>query len=254
VIPTTYIVQSERTNPIFGKAFAHGCGGRIEYGNRLRWAGPVALFGSPARWALIEEAMRLNRTLYYGDHGYLRRRQFYRITKDGFQHDGTGNATADRFRAIGRPVQPWQSGGRHILLCPNSPTYFGLFKMDVYQWVNDVTAQLALHSDRPVRVRWKGHATPIEEDLVGCHAVVVFSSAAAIDGLIAGVPCFTLANFAGTKRMGHTDLSLIESPMFPADREPFLWNLSDNQWSLEEIRDGVAWKALSQHAEVERAS
>jgi hypothetical protein len=242
--PVTYVVASEKTSPLFGNAFAQGCGGPIEYRSKLHAGAPLAMFGSPQRWELLQAAISAGNDWIYGDHAFMGRGQFYRIAMNAYQHDGTGNASADRFEALGRPVQPWRKTGHHVLVCPNSPTYFGLFGMDVHQWVADVTRHIAAATNRPVRVRWKGQETPIQADLVNCWAVVVFSSASAVDALIAGVPVFTLADFGATRRMGSADLSQIEYPKMPDDREPFLWNLAARQWTLDEIRNGVAWKAL----------
>jgi hypothetical protein len=96
-------------------------------------------------------------------------------------------------------------------------------------------------------------ARPIADDLEDCWAVVVFSSASAIDGLIHGVPCVTLAPFAATVRMGLTDLSKIETPVYPDDREPFMWNLAANQWSVQEIFSGQAWRELQEGRRVAAA-
>lgn len=252
--PVTYIVPHEKTSPVFGRAFARGCGGKLEFSDRLRWAGPIALFGSPHRWTLLQHAITIGREWFYGDHAYMRRGRYYRITRNAYQFTGTSDATPERFLALGKTITPWRDSGHHIVLCPNSPTYFGLFGLDVHQWVKEVTATIHQHTDRPVRVRWKGQETPIEQDLQDAWAVVVFSSAAAIDGLLAGVPCFTLADFAATRSMGLSDLSRIESPFRPDNREAFLWTLADNQWTMNEIRDGIAWRALSQSREMSRAS
>jgi len=247
VIPITYAVPDAKTSPIFAKAFARGCGGRVEFGTDLS-PGPVAMFGSPLRWDLLQQAFREGRTVYYADHGYFGRHRYFRITRNGYQHDGTGDAEPSRFAKFNRPIQKWRTDGRHVLICPNSETYFRLFGLDVHAWVRQATQLIAGHSDRPVKVRWKGQAQPIQADLEHCWAVVTYSSAAALDALIAGVPVFVLASFAAAFRMGTPDLTRIESPVYPDGREPFLWNLAQNQWTLDEIRAGDAWRALSRQA------
>lgn len=247
IAPTVYGVPSEKTSPLFTRAFAEGCGGRLEWHGSLR-AGPVALWGSPRRWGLLQEAIRKGRTWIYGDHAYFGRGSYYRITRNAYQHDGSGLAGPERFQAFNRTVKPWRTDGRHVLICPNSPTYFGLFGMDVHQWVKSVTETIAGVSGRPVRVRWKGQGEPIEADLVNCWAVVTFSSAAALDALIAGVPVFVRAPFAAAYRFGLPNVSQIEQPAYPDGREPFLWALAENQWTMDEIRTGVAWRALNGQA------
>lgn len=245
--PTTYIVPSEGTSPRFGQAFAAGCGGPLVPFDRLM-PGPLAMFGSPQRWALLQRAIAKGRDWYYGDHSYFGRGQFYRVTRNAYQHDGSGTATPGRFEAFGRPVRPWRKSGAHVLICPNSPVYFALFGLDVYAWVREVSSTLALYTTRPIRVRWKTQSTPIASDLVNCWAVVTFTSAAGLDALIEGVPVITLSDIAATARMGSRSLAEVENPQRPDGREQFLWNLADQQWTLSEIRAGVAWQALGRAA------
>lgn len=242
--PITYAVHGEGTSPRFARAFALGCKGVVCYGATLQ-PGSVAMFGSPQRWAMLQEAFRQTRTIYYGDHAFFGRGQYYRIARNAYQVDGTAPATPERFSRFNRPVQSWRTSGAHILVCPQSAVYFGLFGIDVDAWIASVVNTLKPHTDREIRVRWKRDDTPISEDLKDAWAVVVFSSNAAVDALIAGVPVFVLADFAATRRMGLSDLSEIESPICPDGRDPFLWALADNQWTLAEIEQGIAWQALT---------
>lgn len=248
--PVSYYVPEEFTSPKFAFAFAKGCKGTITAENHL-YDGPVAMFGSPARFPLLRQAQSLGREWAYADHGYFGnernlRKRYVRITWNGYQHDGRGDASPDRFLALNRTVQPWRKTGSHILVCPNSAIYFGLHGLNVDEWLISVQEQLRQVTDREIRIRWKVTGTPIADDLEDCWAVVVFSSSSAIDGLIHGVPCVTLAPFAATVRMGLTDLSRIETPVYPDDREPFLWNLAANQWSIQEIFSGQAWRELQE--------
>jgi hypothetical protein len=208
--------------------------------------GPVALFGSLHRWPLLQQAIKTRREWFYGDHGYFGRREYYRITRNAYQHDGTGLAGPERFHSFHRPVQPWRTTGQHVLVCPNSAGYFALFGLHVDKWITEVMQQLRAATDRPIRLRWKQYAGPsIKHDLADCWAVVTYSSAAALDALIAGVPVFSLAPFSAAHRMGSSDLSQIEVPTYPEDRKQFLWNLADQQWTLDEISSGLAWRALT---------
>lgn len=244
-MPVSYIAPGEHTSPKFCRAFALGCGGEVQEHPALRGRGPVALFGSPKLWPLLKRAQRERREWWYGDHAYFGRGSHYRITRNAYQHDGRGESTAARFLRFRRPIYPWRSGGTHILICPQSAMYFSLFGLELEAWLNQVTSELKKHTDRPVRIRRKHDAKPIHADLVGCWAVVVYSSAAALDALIAGVPVFVMANFAAAYRMGTPDLSKIEKPFYPHDRRSFLSVLADHQWTLDEISQGVAWRTLT---------
>lgn len=244
MIPVSYSVPAERSSPMFARAFAKGCHGHVDTSGVLQ-PGPVALFGSLHRWPLLQQAIKARREWFYGDHGYFGRFEYYRITRNAYQHDGTGSAGPERFQSFHRTVQPWRKTGQHVLVCPNSAGYFALFGLHVDQWIADVTQRLRASTDRPIRLRWKQpYGSKIERDLQDCWAVVTYSSAAALDALIAGVPVFSLATFSAAYRMGLSDLSRIESPAYPEDREPFLWNLAAQQWTLDEMASGLAWGAL----------
>lgn len=244
MIPVSYYAPNEITSPKFAYAFAKGCGGCISEDLDYLHPGPVALFGSPAVWPVLRLAQADGREWYYSDHAYFHRHRYFRITRNNYQHDGIGPSTPDRFLAVGRPVQPWRTVGAHVVVCPNSPIYCRLFGFDVAEWIASVVSTLKAHTDREIRVRWKHTRWPITDDLVNAWAVVVFSSAAALDALIAGIPVFVLAPFAAGARMGLSDVSRIESPTYPDDREQFLWALADHQWTLQEIYKGQAWREL----------
>ena len=249
--PVSYGVQGEYTSPRFAQAFAAGCGGRLTFRRHLE-PGPAAIFGSPQRWTLIQRAMNEQRC-YYGDHGYFGRGVFFRITRNTYQHDGSGAGDARRFARFTIPIRPWCRTGRHIVICPNGAEYFSLFGLNVEQWLAHVHSELSQHTDRPIVVRWKRTETPLAADLVDAWAVVAFSSNAAVEALLAGVPVFVLAPFAAAARMGLSDLAAIESPAYPEDRLPFAAALASHQWTLDEIAGGIAWRAL-QDTEVAHAA
>jgi hypothetical protein len=242
-VPTAYAVLGENTSPRFAKAFAKGCHGRLTTKDELQ-EGPVALFGSPARWNLLQAAVEQGRTWYYGDHGFFVRGNQYRITKNGYQHPGVGNADPTRWRALRRTIEPWRKTGRTVLLCPQTPRYHELFGMNVNEWLADLIAIIQNCSDRRIVIRTKTDVTPIEVALQDAWAVVSFSSAVAIDALLMGVPNFTLAPWASAYRMGCPDVRQIETPFYPDNREDFCAVLANNQWTSHEIGRGTAWHAL----------
>lgn len=238
------------TSPKWAMNFARGCGGEATP-NATLLPGPVAMFGSPQRWTLLQEAIAEGREWFYGDHAYFRRSRYYRITRNRYQHDGVPTLgrplSPHRLRECGVDMQPhWQKDGDHVIVCPNSPTYMKLFGIDAQAWAADVIAQLTRLTDRPIRLRWKAQATrrPLYVDLDGAYCVIVFSSNAAVEGLAAGVPCITLADFAASRRMGRHRLDDIENLYYPDDREVFLMTLAQNQWTMEEMARGDAWKVL----------
>jgi hypothetical protein len=204
------------------------------------------MFGSPGVWPVLRKARAESREFWYCDHGYFGRGTYFRVTRNAYQHDGAGRYPDDRFRRFNREIQTWNREGSHILVCPNSSIYFGLHGLDADAWLSETLSTLRQHTDREIVVRWKNTPVRIKQHLENAWAVVVFSSAAALDALIAGVPVFVLAPFAAGARMGLSDLSQIETPVYPDDREAFLSALAYQQWTLSEILDGHAWRALQE--------
>jgi hypothetical protein len=86
-------------------------------------------------------------------------------------------------------------------------------------------------------------ATSLREALRDCWALVTWSSAAANEALLAGVPVFTAADCAAAL-LGRTDFSKIEVPVYPEGRTVWAAALAGQQWSLDEFRHGVAWRTL----------
>lgn len=239
--PDVYAVHNG-TSPKFGRAFAAGCGGMLYFDSLIR-TGPVAMFGSPALWSVLQEAQTSGHDWFYGDHAYFGRFQFYRVTRNAWQHDGSGDAGPERFRLFGIEITPWQRDGRHVLVCPPDGPFAKLMGFDADAWLADVLAQLGMHTERPVTVRRRDASTPLAEALRDCWALVTYMSNAAVEAVLAGVPVFCLGPCAA-RTMGLSDLSLIESPIRPDGREQWAWNLASNQWTLSEIASGECWRAI----------
>ena len=247
--PVVYMAQGELTSPQWCSAFAHGCGGNVVDTTSLL-PGDVALFGSPKLWYVFERMQKENRTFYYGDHGYFRKGDYFRITRNALQHDGEGEASPQRFEQLGSKLspRPWRTDGSHVLVCPPGPVTGALYGFSVDYWLDAVISKLQIYTDRPIRVRpkppHKRRARPLAADLEGCWALVTWRSNTCVEALAAGVPVFPLGKCASS-RMGRADLGKIEKPYYPGDRNQFFWNLAAHQWTLGEIFGGQAWEVLS---------
>lgn len=246
-IPISYCVQTEKSSPKFASAFARGCGGAMSIHDDLQ-PGPLALFGSPARQRLLAKARADGRDWYYGDHGYGRRFVYYRVTRNALQYTGPGSTDRRRWDELRMELYPtWRKGtSGAIVICPNSAEYMSWFGIDARQWVLDLVAQLLTLTDRPIIVRWKARALarPLYLDLHDAYLLIAFSSAAAVEALAAGVPVCTLAPWASTARMGIASLAEFGALRYPdiTERDEFLFALANNQWTIDEMVDGLAWK------------
>lgn len=247
-IPTAYAVPSEHSSPRFAAAWAAGCGGAVEAGDTLR-PGPIALFGSPRRWDLIAQARAEGRTWYYADHAYFGRGGYYRVTRDGFQQDGRDSLwprlAPERLEALGVEIAPWRESGDHVLVCPPDAAFARLFGFDAAAWTAHVTAALRALTPRPLRVRPRDQANlaPLADDLADAWCLVTYVSNAAVEALSAGVPAIVTGPCAA-RPLAATDLRAVLDPPRPSGRRRWAEVLAANQWTLDEISAGAAWRAL----------
>lgn len=251
-----YAVPQERTSPRFCAAFATGAGAAYVADGRLR-AGDVALYGSPNLWDLLIEARAGGRAWYYGDNGYFRRGEYYRVTRNAYQASGYdwNGCDEQRLERLGVEIQPMRRGGRHVLVCPPGGIHANLMRragvpiQEPNDWGAWATRELARFTDRPIRIRTKAAAyesrRPLAADLEDCWAVVVFMSNVGLEASLAGVPVFVLGP-AASSPLGRWQLSEIENPAYPdADhRRKVAASLAAQQWTLEEIAAGDCWRSI----------
>jgi len=235
-----YIVPHELTSPKFGRAFAKGCGGRIlnQYAGG-DWAG----FPSPANWKDVQSCISGGHTLYYGDKGYFGRGYFYRITKNAMFHDGKGQSDGKRFSLFGYKPKP-RKYGDHIIICPQTDHFFSRFGLSQDGWLKQTIEKIRLVSDRNIIIHRKQDKKPLSAFLDNAWAVVSYSSNSCLEALLAGVPAFCTGN-SHMKAITLSDLSLIEYPIMPDNLYEHCAVLADNQWTLEEISQGIAWRKLN---------
>ena len=150
---------------------------------------------------------------------------------------------------------PWNKKGKHIVVIP--PSYWLCKNLG---WNASVVLQetidtLKKHTDREIRVRIKKmngnyNPVPLHEDMKDAHAVVSFQSSAAAKAIIKGTPSFTITDkYSAAIPMSQTDLSKIETPIYPDNRHEWLCNLANHQFYADEIQNGYAERYLNeQHA------
>jgi hypothetical protein len=123
-------------------------------------------------------------------------------------------------------------------------------------WENAVIKEIAKHTDREIVYRpkptWRGSQPlpgaryaidePLEKSFADAFATVSHHSNASCDSAIAGIPAFVMDGIA--KPMALQDLSKIETPYRPGDREQWLNDAAYCQFSLAELSDGTAWTHL----------
>lgn len=234
-------------------AFARGCSGRLA-GPNVAWSpGPSFFYGigdvNQEEWA--QALLHQNEhDFYYSDNSYFdkTRGSHFRVTKGRLQHEGYGMSDGKRFASLGIEIKPWRTAGDHIVVCPQSDDFMRRIVGYNGDWLTDITQALMLRTERPLKVRhWNrdkaAAAATLHEDLRNAWALVTWSSAAAIEAILAGIPAVVSGQCAAKPasiRMDDIDTA------DPAGIERHEWAavLADNQWTLDEIRRGVAWSHL----------
>jgi hypothetical protein len=186
---------------------------------------------------------------YYLDNGYFPKEgRFFRVTRNNRQSNGeSGPTNHERLTDLGVRFLPWNKAGRIVLICLQSEGFYRLLlKTTVEKWLEDVLATLRKHTDRKIVIRekpWYWPAKPLAWILSDCHAVVTHSSNCAIEAVCTGVPAFVTTP-CGALAVSSTDLTKIESPYYPDDREAWAARLAAQQWTLDEMRSGRCWRDL----------
>ena len=236
--------------------FAAGAGGKIAKGRVLE-PGPAAFFGVVGIADLLNQARADGRDWYYGDNSYfdVTRKVMTRFGKNALQDDGRGAPDWDRWKKLGITVKPWTRAGRDVLVCRQSDHFMenvACWPGGGAGWLDSVTTAIRAHTDRPIIIRPynrdKGaSAATLHADLANAWAVVAHTSAAANEAILAGVPAFVTGRCAASS-VALDSLDLIESPLRSEGREEWGAALAGRQWSLSEISDGTAWRALCEKA------
>ena len=219
----------------------------------------------------IRKCMDLNEEYYFVDTGYIskpihrypepkildEKRTYFRICKGSF-HTNKGKVnTPERLEklkqlGIDAEFKGWRDTGKHILLCPSSPTVtFQMNGITQDEWVEVAKREIRKHTDREIIFRNKPRPgnkwwnTDIKDDLKNCYALVTNYSLSAFDALLNYVPVFAEANSV----MGPVtsrDISKIEKPLRPGRKtmEEWLKFVSENQFTLKEMASGKAYEIL----------
>lgn len=248
-------IRSAGDNPVHRKALSHS---GVE--------GDAAVFYGfmPPLGRLMQEYNRQGKPAVHVDLGYWGRTQgghmrgYHKVAvnsrhpTDYFQnrrHDGS------RVAQFGVRLSKWGKG-KHILVAGMSAKNAMVENIPAQSWERDVIARLQKITDRPIWYRPKpsdGKATPIqgvkyakqeslEQCLKNCHAVVTHHSNVGIDGIVAGVPCFSELGVATA--MGKRDIGEIESPLYPDERQQWLNDIAYCQWNIAEMTNGDCWRHL----------
>jgi hypothetical protein len=217
----------------------------------LRPGGMVTYGALRGLLPLLMQARAEGRQWVYADNGYFLPGHYdghYRVTRNALQHDGSGDAGPQRWRALGITMHAWRKPrvGTPIIVSPPGEAYCALWGVDGRKWLTDVTFRIRQHTSRKIVIRTKPSKNaiipPLHTIADDVHAVVTHSSNIAVDAVLLGIPVYCTGQCAALA-MGDADFSFIEKPRTPA-REQWAYNLAAAQWTLDEMKSGRCWEEL----------
>lgn len=202
------------------------------------------------RWEKARAKVIIAENGYYGkDAGGLQR---YALALHGHNGSGTWHIGGpERLDELGIKIQPWRTGGKHILVCGQrgigSPTM-----ASPPNWHVNVAQKLAKLSKRPIKIRAHPgtHAprTHLSDDLSDAWACVIWSSACGVAALIAGIPVIYQAPYwicsgAADRKLECID-KIDDGAWMLKTREQALQRMAWAQWTLDEITSGEPFRLL----------
>lgn len=182
------------------------------------------------------------------DRGYINPGHFdgyYRISKNGMQAKYVDkDLPSDRLDKLKFKRDNWFNPKGKIIVCPPSD-FIEKYDNLPTDWLDSATRYLK-ERDIPFKVRHKSDTIPLEHDLQGASLVVTYNSNVAIDAIIKGIPIKTSNKSIAYGWAGNTIDPLLQNTTPPTDEQvdKLLRFISYNQFTLEEIRNGTAWRLL----------
>lgn len=241
---TLYPVPGKEKSKLICNAFAAGA---------PRHATGAVFFGTEGVMSAFQRAKQ--GIWWYIDNAYTdpQRQLYFRVTKNALQIDPTGKtSTGERFAKLGITVKDWRhKPDGKIIVIPQSDDFMKSTLGRKGDWLRETVEKLNAWGYGPrIRVRpWqRNKATAyveLHKDLDDAALVVTWSSASAITALYEGIPAISESG-AAHALTGPLTSERVAQPLMPSlvERTRFLQILADNQFTLEEFKNGVAWRWL----------
>lgn len=272
VINVFYAPSSKRSK-ILAAAMQQGitrCGDKVNLINSTTYehritADAAVFYGLSDRLNEVFRLYREKSTAVYIDLGYWQRRLKHK--HDGYhklsvnsrhptayfqnrQHDDS------RFKKLDIDIQPWRKTGNYVMLAGMSAKASAAEGFAQEQWEKEAAKLIQSFSKYPIHYRpkpsWSDarqisgtifqRSMELNQALAGCHAVATHHSNVAIDAILAGVPAFCEQGVASV--MGCSDVTKIDTPIYPEGREQWAADIAWCQFTVEEIATGMPWHHL----------
>ncbi len=202
-----------------------------------------------------KKALEKKIRMYYIDHAYLKkcksyRRQdlhkyYFRISVNRHVCKLTGRTDYKRYNTIRHrvPVEPVKRSinAKQLIICP--PSRFLTPFFNAHNWLGETIKKLQpLAYDKGLKIVVREKRINQRPEYIHwgrVYAIVAYNSNLLVKGIVKGIPVF-----GGSEHSVIQDeWGEIENPREP-DRERILAELMDNQFTIEEIRNGKAYALL----------
>tara|TARA_B100001057_G_scaffold500652_1_gene616918 strand:- start:3846 stop:4676 length:831 start_codon:yes stop_codon:yes gene_type:complete len=224
--------------------------------------GILAGSGEVYKWCQKE-----NKNFYFMDHGYFTnahdKPHWLRITKNKHCENKLLNVPADRYENnFKKNLLPWNKNGKKILVLPPTNAIANFFGAE--NWLDDTLKILKSNTDREIDIREKPYNPTIAIDHVGAtvkvdkptthsgqinwkdyFACITYNSNTMIESFVNGVPVFCNEHNSSAKPIAETDFTLVETPKYE-DRELLFHSLAYCNYTMEEMKNGTAWRILNE--------
>lgn len=168
----------------------------------------------------------------------------FRVTKNAMQFTGEARSDCKRFDAMGITIAPRKPTYGRMLTVTQSPLFMRLIAQDPMWVMHKLEKVFDQDTWTGIRGRpWfrdkRSAGTTLQQDLQWADGVLTYSSAAAVEAVLAGIPVITSPTCAA-----HAFTTVKDWP----DRRQWAGVLADNQFTIEEMRNGTAWEMLHKNS------
>ena len=175
---------------------------------------------------------------------------------------------------LGMRLQPYKKGhssSQYILICCQRDGGWSMNGSPLLPWLVKTITHIKKYSDRPIRIRFHpgdkrqlehkralsryripnvsiSHHENIMQDFATAYCVINFNSSPTVAAAIEGIPTFVLDPARSqAAEVSHTKLEHLEN-LQDFDREKWVHKMAQMHWTLDELKDGTAWRHLRKWA------
>ena len=174
-------------------------------------------------------------------------------------------------KRLGIKLKPWKKNGTDILICCQRDGGWSMGGEQLMPWLVRTVQQIRKVSDRRIVVRFHPgdknqlnhkrmiaryrlpnvivtHSQNILQDFATAYCVINFNSSPTVAAAIEGIPSIVLdPTKSQAADASHHNLSDINN-LQEFDRELWIQKMAQMHWTLDELKDGTAWRHLRQWA------